>query len=170
MRNFLNWVYIPLIRVSLTGLLTAAIFSAVNIQTCEAQDKPKIETPVLQTDSVYFKVDEQPSFPDGAKAFVRFLSSNIKYTKQMKLTQVQGKVIVQFIVEKDGSLTNIKAIKGPGGGTSEEAVRVMQKSPKWQPGIKDGKPVRVQFAAPITFVYKFEEPKNDDLPLTFHNN
>ncbi len=88
----------------------------------------------------------------------------------MKLTQVQGKVIVQFIVEKDGSLTNIKAIKGPGGGTSEEAVRVMQKSPKWQPGIKDGKPVRVQFAAPITFVYKFEEPKNDDLPLTFHNN
>ncbi|MBC7399567.1 MAG: energy transducer TonB, partial [Mucilaginibacter sp.] len=84
--------------------------------------------------------------------------------------QIQGKVIMQFIVEKDGSLTNVKAIKGPGGGTSEEALRVMQKSPKWKPGINDGKPVRVQYAAPIAFVFKAEEAKNDDGPLTLHNN
>lgn len=169
MHQYFNWFYKLLGGISLTGLLTAAIISAVSIIPCKAQD-PKIENPVLPADSIYYKVDEQPSFPGGAAEFVKFLSKNIKYTKQMKLTQVQGKVIIQFIVEKDGTLTNLKVTKGPGGGTTEEALRVMQKSPKWKPGIKDGKPVRVQYGAPVEFAYKFEDLKNEDGPLTLHND
>jgi protein TonB len=152
------------IRFTKAGLFVfALLLLSINVRANSIKD-------TIRADSVYFRVDEQPSFPGGAGEFVKFLSKNIKYSKQMKLTQVRGKVIVQFIVEKDGMLTNIKAIKGPGGGTSEEAVRVMQKSPKWKPGIKDGKPVRVQYAAPLIFVFKPDEPKNEDGPLTLHNN
>ena len=146
------------------GLITSLVLLvSLNARANNARD-------TIRTDSVYFTADVMPSFPGGPAEYVKFLTKNIKYTKQMKLTRVQGKVIMQFIVEKDGTLTNFKVTKGPGGGTTEEAVRVMQKSPKWKPGVKDGKPVRVQYGAPIEFTYKFEDPKNDDGPLTLHNN
>lgn len=152
------------IRFIKPGLLVfSLLLLSINVRANITRD-------TIRADSVYFRVDEQPTFPGGAAEFIKFLSKNIKYTKQMKLTQVQGKVIMQFIVEKDGSLSNLKVTKGPGGGTTEEALRVMQKSPKWKPGIKDGKPVRVQYGAPIEFSYKFEDPKNEDGPLTLHNN
>lgn len=152
------------IRFIKPGLLVfSLLLLSINVRANIIRD-------TIRADSVYFRVDEQPTFPGGAAEFIKFLSKNIKYTRQMKLTQVQGKVIMQFIVEKDGSLSNFKVTKGPGGGTTEEALRVMQKSPKWKPGIKDGKPVRVQYGAPIEFTYKFEDPKNEDGPLTLHNN
>lgn len=151
-------------RFAKAGLFVIALLLlSINVRANVARD-------TIPADSVYFRVDVAPTFPGGAAEFIKFLSKNIKYTKQMKLTQVQGKVIMQFIVEKDGTLSNFKVTKGPGGGTTEEALRVMQKSPKWKPGIKDGKPVRVQYGAPIEFTYKFEDPKNDDIPLTLHNN
>ncbi len=152
------------IRFMKTGLfIIGLLLLSINVRANSIRD-------TIRADSVYFRVDEQPTFPGGAAEFIKFLSKNIKYTRQMKLTQVQGKVIMQFIVEKDGSLSNFKVTKGPGGGTTEEALRVMQKSPKWKPGIKDGKPVRVQYGATIEFSYKFEDPKNEDGPLTLHNN
>jgi hypothetical protein len=152
------------IRFMKAGLFVfVLLLLSINVRANSIRD-------TIRADSVYFRVDVAPTFPGGAAEFIKFLSKNIKYTKQMKLTQVQGKVIMQFIVEKDGSLSNLKVTKGPGGGTTEEALRVMQKSPKWKPGIKDGKPVRVQYGAPIEFTYKFEDPKNDDIPLTLHNN
>jgi hypothetical protein len=152
-------------RFMKTGVfLFALLLLSFNVRASSIRDTTQNDT------TVYFRVDVQPTFPGGVAEYVKFLIKNIKYTKQMKLTRVQGKAIVQFIVEKDGSLTHIKTIKGPGGGTSEEAVRVMQKSPKWIPGMKDGKPVRVQYAAPVDFAFKFEDPKNEDGPLTLRNN
>jgi hypothetical protein len=153
-----------IIRFMKAGLFfIGLLLLSINVRANPTRD-------TIRADSVYLRVDVAPTFPGGAVEFIKFLSKNIKYTKQMKLTQVQGKVIMQFIVEKDGALSNLKVTKGPGGGTTEEALRVMQKSPKWKPGIKDGKPVRVQYGAPIEFSYKFEDPKNEDGPLTLHNN
>jgi TonB family protein len=162
MKQYFNRFYKPLTRFTVAGLLMAAILFVVNVNTCKAEGKPKTVSTVLQTDSVYFRVDVQPSFPGGGEAFYKFLGKNIKYPAIMKQRQVQGNVIVQFVVEKDGTLTNIKAIKGSGSGSAEEAVRVMQASPKWKPGVKDGKPVRVQFAVPVTFVIKKEEQREEE--------
>jgi len=67
---------------------------------------------------------------------------------------IQGTVYVSFVVEKDGSISNVKALKGVGGGCNEEAVRVVKEMPKWKPGTDKGKPVRVQFNMPIQFKLK----------------
>jgi protein TonB len=161
MKQYFNRFYKPLTRFTVAGLLMVTIF-VTNVNICKAVGKPKAVSTVLQSDSIYFRVDVQPSFPGGGEAFYKFLWKNIKYPVLMKQHQMQGNVIVQFVVEKDGTLTNIKAIKGPGSGSAEEAVRVMQASPKWKPGIKDGKSVRVQFAVPVAFVIKKEEAREEE--------
>ena len=69
----------------------------------------------------------------------------------MPVKIIQGKVFLTFVVERDGSLTDIKVLRGIGGGCDEEAVRVISASPKWQPGMQDGRAVRTQFTVPINF-------------------
>ncbi len=78
----------------------------------------------------------------------------------MREKMLEGRVYVQFIVEPDGSLSNIKAVHGPGHGSSEEAIRVLSMSPKWNPGMQNGKAVRVAYTVPINFTLaKGETPK-----------
>lgn len=110
----------------------------------------------FQDDKVldFSKVDELPKFPGGDKGFGQFLSQTIKYPAEAKANNITGRVIVTFVVEKDGSLNNIKILRGLGYGTDEEAVRVLKASPKWNPGLKDSKPVRVQYTIPIFFQMK----------------
>lgn len=90
----------------------------------------------------------EPSFPGGMDGFYQFVEINFK---QPEIPQLIGKVFVSFIVEKDGTLTDIRAIKDVGFGTGAEGERVLQLSPRWRPGFKDGKPVRVlnRVAIPI---------------------
>ncbi|HEY0900169.1 MAG TPA: M56 family metallopeptidase [Sphingobacteriaceae bacterium] len=97
------------------------------------------------------QVDQLPKFPGGDKGFGRFLSETIKYPAEAKENNISGRVIVSFVVEKDGALNDIKVLRGLGYGTDEEAVRVLKASPKWNPGLKDGKPVRVQYTMPIFY-------------------
>jgi TonB family protein len=113
----------------------------------------------VKADSVYLKVDKQPSFTGGNDALIRFLEKNLKYPTEMENRGVQGRVIVQFIVEKDGSLTDVTALKGPGHGSSEEAVRVMKLSPKWQPGYIGKEVVRTQVKMAVPFVIKAVDPR-----------
>ena len=100
---------------------------------------------------VYTKVENQPTYPGGDEARIEFMIKNIKYPEQAKKNGVQGKVFVTFIVEKDGSLSNVKVMRGIGAGCDEEAVRVIKLMPKWTPGLEKGKPVKVQFVLPIQF-------------------
>lgn len=102
-------------------------------------------------DSIYKVVDQMPSFPDGHAALLRFLAENIQYPTMAKENEKQGMVVVQFIVEKDGSLSNMHVVKGFDKECDEEAVRVMRVMPKWQPGLQRKQPVRVQFNLPIRF-------------------
>lgn len=97
------------------------------------------------------KIDEMPSFPGGQKAMEEFLNANIRYPKVAFENNIQGKVTVQFMVEKDGSLTDIEVIKSVDDELDKEARRVISSMPRWTPGYNKGKPVRTEYYVPIIF-------------------
>ena len=104
-----------------------------------------------ENDSIYQIVDEMPQYPGGEAAMMKFVSENVKYPQEAKDKDIAGRVFVSFVVEKDGSVSTVKVMRGIGGGCDEEAVRVVSSMPKWKPGIKDGKPVRVSYMMPLNF-------------------
>lgn len=107
-------------------------------------------------------VDVMPEYPGGIGAFYKWVGQNYKYPKAALEAGVSGKIIVTFVVEKDGSLTDIKRVgKGLGFGTGQEAIRVLQTSKKWKPGIQKGRPVRVQYTLPIMLSIPVQKPLND---------
>ncbi|WP_448700052.1 TonB family protein [Mucilaginibacter sp. AW1-3] len=112
---------------------------------------PPPPAPDKSPNAVYTAVEIQPEFPGGEAGLTKFLQKNIRYPLEAKEGKIQGKVYVQFVVEKDGDLSDIKVIREPGSGTGDESVRVLKLSPKWTPGKQDGQPVRVQFTLPINF-------------------
>ena len=113
------------------------------------------EEPVKEevVDEVFTLVEKYPSFEGGDLAFINFVQSNLNYPEKARRMGLEGKVFVQFIVEKDGSLTNVAVIKGMLSDCNEEAIRVMQNSPKWLAGKQRGRSVRVQMVIPITFKF-----------------
>ena len=96
-------------------------------------------------------VEQAPEYPGGMKAMSKFLSKNIKYPREALEESIQGKVIVTFIVEKDGSVSNVEVLKSVHKLLDDEAVRVVKMMPKWKPGTQAGKPVRSKFDLPILF-------------------
>ena len=99
----------------------------------------------------YQIVEEQPSPLGGMVAFYQYLAKNIRYPSDARKRKIQGKVYVQFVVDKDGRLIDVQVAKGIGGGCDEEAVRLVKSAPPWKPGTQRGKPVKVQMVLPITF-------------------
>jgi protein TonB len=104
-----------------------------------------------QDDAVYSMVSEQPSFPGGMQEMMKFISENRKYPAEAKAKDIHGKVIVAFVVERDGSLGDVKIRRGIGYGCDEEAIRVIKSMPKWTPGKQNGKAVRVSMMLPVSF-------------------
>jgi periplasmic protein TonB len=104
-----------------------------------------------QTDEVYVKVDKMPEFPGGQVALVKYVSKNLKYPETARRNKISGKVMVSFIIDKGGNVTNATVVKGISPDCDSEALRVVQHMPKWSPGQKDGQAVPVQFALPINF-------------------
>lgn len=96
-------------------------------------------------------VERQPEFPGGFEAFSDYLRQNLRYPVPASENGISGRVFIHFIVEKDGSLSDIRVVKGIGFGCDEEAVRVLKKSPHWQPGEQNGRKVRVMYTIPIVF-------------------
>lgn len=105
------------------------------------------DTQIVEDNTVYTAVEVKPEFPGGMAKFGEFVSKNFKTPED---EEVSGKVIVNFVVEKDGSLTDIKVIRDLGFGTGKEAERVLRKSPKWKPGVQNGRNVRVSYSLPIS--------------------
>ncbi|WP_426667635.1 M56 family metallopeptidase [Mucilaginibacter sp. McL0603] len=112
------------------------------------------EFPQNKQGKVYTAVDKVPSFPGGTDKFYAFLRTNIKYPAEMRQKKIEGKVFISFIVEEDGSLSNIKILKEPGYGSGKEAARVLGMSPKWVPGMQKNQKVRVAYTMPISFTLK----------------
>jgi len=99
----------------------------------------------------FVPVEREPQFPGGIEKFYEILRNNLKYPTEMQQSHIEGKVFVEFIVEKDGSVTEFKTIRAPGYGSEEETQRVLSSIPKWIPGYQNGHPVSVKFAIPIEF-------------------
>jgi protein TonB len=104
-----------------------------------------------EKDEVFLIVEDQPTPEGGMPAFYKYVADNLKYPKQASRMGVEGRVFVQFVVDKDGGLNDIKVLKGIGAGCDEEAMRVIKESPKWKPGKQRGRPVKVKMSLPIQF-------------------
>lgn len=111
------------------------------------EDAPEDEN----LDQVFLIVEETASFPGGLSAWAKYLNKEMKYPRQAQRMGIEGRVFVQFVVERDGSLTDIQVIKGIGAGCDEEAVRVIKNGPKWKPGKQRGQPVRQKYTQSIQF-------------------
>jgi TonB family protein len=107
--------------------------------------------------TVYTQVEKQPSFPGGLEAFGKFLSNTIRFPASDREAGTSGRVIVTFVVEKDGGLSGFKVVRTPSVSMGDESIRVLSLSPKWTPGEKDGKPVRVSYTVPIAFTLGQED-------------
>jgi protein TonB len=137
-------------------MLLPAIFMALMLNNGQlyAQEPVKNKAGFIDTNSskeVFVLVEVQPEFPGGEHARQKFLADNIIYPENAKKNNIQGIVFVTFIVETDGSLSNIKILKGIGAGCDEEVQRVISIMPKWKPGKQKGKEVRVKLNLPVKF-------------------
>ena len=100
---------------------------------------------------VFDVVEQMPDFPGGPAELMKYLSTNVKYPEEAYSKGIEGRVILTFIVEKDGSISNVKVIKSVSEEIDAEAIRVIESMPKWKPGTQSGKAVRVKYTIPVTF-------------------
>ncbi len=122
-------------------------FQAVveQVQVVEPEpEKPKEE-------EVFHAVEQMPEFPGGQSALMKYLSNNIRYPQMALANDIQGRVVVKFVVEKDGSVSGVTVVRGVDKDLDKEAVRVVKSMPKWQPGKNNGQAVRCWFNLPVTF-------------------
>ncbi len=110
--------------------------------------KPKQEE---VTEEIFVVVEEQPEFPGGQAAMMKFLSDNIRYPVIAQENGIQGRVICNFVVERDGSITDVQVVRGVDPSLDREAIRVIQQMPRWKPGKQRGSAVRVRFTLPVVF-------------------
>jgi TonB family protein len=114
----------------------------------EAKEAPADST---AKEEVFMVAEQMPEFPGGMKEMLKFLQENVKYPENAMKNNVQGRVIVQFVIEKDGTPTEFKVLRSVDPDLDAEALRVMKAMPKWKPGMQKGQVVRVKFTVPVSF-------------------
>lgn len=130
----------------------------INAEDDQNQAQQEYVAPVVETveedvkdEEIFVSVEKMPEFPGGEEKLYKYLRDNLKYPDMATQQNIQGKVYVQFVVEKDGSIANPKVLRDIGGGCGDEALRVVRAMPKWNPGIQRTKKVRVQYTLPVNF-------------------
>jgi len=144
-----------MMRVLLCFLLVFCIGIARAQDPVEVNDIVK-ESGTKDVD-IFTIVEKMPAYPGGERAMLAFLSENIRYPAKARLNNVQGTVVVQFIVLEDGKLDQPAVVRSIGSGCDEEVVRVVNEMPLWEPGMQDGVPIKVRYTLPVRF--KLEETK-----------
>ena len=141
-----------LLFVPLTIALMAMNSSVIraNVQKKEVKTT-KTTKKADASNKVYEVVEQMPTFPGGDAALMKYLAENIKYPVSAQKAKEQGRVVVQFIVEKDGTVTGVKTVRSVTPALDAEAVRVIKAMPKWTPGKQGGQPVRVNYNVPVSF-------------------
>jgi len=134
-------------RLIFMSLMATCCLTTVLAQKTVVSQKNQKEEP-------FDVVEDMPAFPGGMEAMIQFISNNIQYPADAQKQKVDGRVLVNFVVEKDGSITEVKVIKPTFPSLDAEAVRVVKAMPKWKPGYQKGQAVRVQFTMPINFSLK----------------
>ena len=119
---------------------------------------------VVSDDQTFSVVEQMPEYPGGMRAGLEFMARNLRYPTKAREAGKQGRVIVQFVVRKDGSLSDFKVLCPVDPWLDAEAIRVISTMPKWKPGMQDGKPVSVKFTLPVTFMLEgtSNKPKSGD--------
>jgi TonB family protein len=135
-----------------------AKYGALIITTVKHQKE--IYNEQISQPDVFDAVDEMPQFPGGMAGMMQYLSSNLRYPQDAREAGTQGRVIVSFIVEKDGSISNAKVAKSTYSSLDEEALRVVSAMPKWTPGKQNGEAVRVKYSVPVSFRLGNKETSN----------
>lgn len=131
-------------------IVLIALVAVFGFTTASAQ-----KTVISQKNEKVFDVVEQmPEYPGGMQALFEFLKENIKYPEDAQKQKVEGRVLAKFVVETDGSISNIEVVKHAFPSLDAEAVRVIQAMPNWTPGKQKGQAVRVKFVVPINFNLK----------------
>ena len=138
----------------------ALIITTVNHQK-------EIDNEELSQPDVFDEVDEMPQFPGGMAGLMQYLSTNVRYPEDAKESGAQGRVIVSFIVEKDGSISNARVTKPTYSSLDDEALRVVSNMPKWTPGKQNGEAVRVRYSIPVSFRLKSKETPKAEGTLKF---
>ncbi len=126
------------------------ILAVIVVLSAKAQKADTLKGPDADT-TIYVSVEHEPEFPGGINKFLRYLASNIKYPPDARAHNIQGRVIVSMVVEKDGTISNVKIARSVSDDIDKEAMRALYQLPKWKPGIQHGKPVRVFYSMPINF-------------------
>lgn len=112
---------------------------------------PEIEEDEVVEQEIFQIVEEMPEYPGGDKKLLEYVAKSVKYPQIARESGIQGRVFVNFVIEPDGSVSNVKVLRGIGGGCDEEAMRVIKSMPKWKPGKQRGKAVRVTYTLPVNF-------------------
>ncbi len=149
-------------------LAAAAIFATTCTKEIIMQQDPpgQLQVPQLApgSDNLYFIVEQMPYFNEedkGYAGFREFISENIRYPEEASEQGIEGRVFVQLTVKADGSVGNVNVVRGADPLLDREAVRVVEASPRWNPGMQDGKPVNVVFTMPVTFLLPGKEPEGE---------
>ena len=111
-----------------------------------------VQEPEPEEPDIFVVVEEMPMFPGGEAARVDYLTKNLRYPKLAMETGIEGSVFITFVVMQDGSVSDVRLLRGIGGGCDEEAIRVVKNMPRWIPGRQRGIPVKVQYNMPVRFV------------------
>jgi TonB family protein len=152
--NMINKPKRPIkIGIALFGVIVALgfVLFACSTPTSDEQITRIEKSEIEMIEDAYTVAEVMPEYTGGMDSMIAFLRNNIKYPALAKENGEQGKVVVNFIVEKDGTISNAKILTGVSGSCDEEALRVVKSMPEWKPGIQEGKAVRVSFNLPINF-------------------
>lgn len=126
-------------------------FQLQSPQTKEQNLQQTTVPPIQQPDSARIIIEQKPSFPGGQAGLMEYIRQNLHYPQNAVKEKIQGRVIVSFFIGTTGEIEEIEVVKSPHKWLSEEAIRLVKKMPKWEPGLKEGEPVRVKYLLPLTF-------------------
>ena len=123
-----------------------------NVEWVDLDDYEVVEVePEPEEEEIFMVVEDQPEFPGGTAALLEYLRKNIKYPAICRENNIQGRVLVTFIVNKDGAIVEPEVVKSVNPSLDKEALRVISQMPNWKPGSQRGKPVRVKYTVPVNF-------------------
>ena len=138
-------------KFHVTILFQKIIFENTGDVVCYPEPESEISQSNENDDQIYNIVQKHPEFPGGQKALYEYLKTNLVYPKAVQDSRIQGRVILSFVVEKDGSITNMKILRAVHPLLDAEAIRVVSIMPKWNPATENGKPIRSKFNLPFNF-------------------
>ncbi len=148
-------------KAAVVAGLSVGLLGASQVALAQTPDTLKMDTieKAAEDVEIYGMVEEMPCFPGGEAKLMKYIQTSINYPQEAIDKGIEGRVFVGFVIDIDGSVVDVKVMRGIGGGCDEEAVRVVKSMPKWRPGKIRGEAQRVSYMIPVTFKLEKEKKK-----------